>query len=128
MKERAMTNKTYTIWRTILIVGMAIGLGGIIGEMVWSADKEKLNGVEVIAMGASSKITIDGAVETTLGSLAGQVIEAGLEKRGDKTVWNVKVLTAEEAIMAVYVDAVSGAVLMTEEKVAGKRSVQDELS
>jgi hypothetical protein len=128
MKERAMTNKTYTIWRTILIVGMAIGLGGIIGEMVWSADKEKLNGVEVIAMGVSSKITIERAVETTLGSLAGQVIEAGLEKRGDKTVWNVKVLTAEEAIMAVYVDAVSGAVLMAEERVAGKRSVQDEPS
>lgn len=123
-----MTNKTYTIWRTILIVGMVIGLGGIIGEMVWSADKEKLNGLEVIALGASSKITIEGAVETTLGSIAGRVIEAGLEKRGDKTVWNVKVLTAEEAIMAVYVDAVSGAVLMTEEKVAGKRSVPGELS
>jgi uncharacterized membrane protein YkoI len=119
-----MTNKTYTIWRAILIAVMVIGLAGIVGEMVWSADKGKLNGVEVIAMATSAKITIEGAVETTLGSIAGQVIEAKLEKRGDKTVWNVEVMTAEEAIVTVYVDAVSGAVMLTEEKMAGKRPVQ----
>lgn len=120
-----MTNKTYTIWRTILISVMAIGLAGIVGEMVWSADKGKRNGVEVIAMATSAKITIEGAVETALGSIAGQAIEAQLEKRGDKTVWNVEILNAEEAIIAVYVDAVSGSVMMTEEKVAGKRPAQD---
>jgi hypothetical protein len=125
MKETAMTNKSFTIWRAILIAGMVIGLAGIVGEMVWSADRGKLNGVEVIGMAASAKITIEGAVETALGSMAGQVIEAELEKRGDKTVWNVEILTTEEAIMAVYVDAVSGSVLLTEEKVPGKRPVQE---
>jgi hypothetical protein len=119
-----MTNKTYTIWRAILIAVMVIGLAGIVGEMVWSADKGKFNGVEVIAMATSAKITIEGAVEKTLGSIAGQVIEAKLEKRGDKTVWNVEVMTAEEAIVTVYVDAVSGAMMLTEEKMAGKRLVQ----
>lgn len=122
-----MTNKTYTIWRTILIVAMIIGLGGIIGEMVWSADKEKLKEIEVVAIAASAKITIEEAVEAALGSIAGQVIEAELEKRGEETVWNVQVLTDEEGIMAVYVDAVSGAVVMAEEKVVGKRLVQDNL-
>lgn len=120
-----MTNKTYTIWRAILIAVMVIGLAGIVGEMVWSADKGRLNGVEVIAMTTSAKITIEGAVEKALGSIAGQVIEAKLEKREDKTVWNVEVLTTEEAIMTVYVDAVSGVVMLTEEKVAGKRLVQE---
>ena len=123
-----MTSKTYTIWRTILIVGTVIGLGGIIGEMVWSVDKEKLKEVEVVAMAASAKVTIEGAVAAALGSIAGQVVEAGLEKRGDKTMWNVEVLTDEAGIMAVYVDAVSGAVVMTEEKVVGKRLGQDKLS
>lgn len=123
-----MTNKTYTIWRTIPIVGMIIGLGGIVGEMVWSADKEKLKEMEVVAMVASAKVTIEGAVEAALGSIAGQVIEAELEKWGEKTVWNVKILTDEEGIMAVYVDAAAGAVVMTEEKVVGKRLVQDKLS
>ncbi len=94
-----MTNKTYMIWRAILIAGMVIGLAGLVGGMVWSADKGKLNGVEVIAMATSAKITIEGSVETALGSIAGQVIEAELEKREDKTVWNVEILTAEEAII-----------------------------
>ena len=120
-----MTNKSFTIWRAILVAGTVVGLAGIVGEMVWSADKEKLNGVEVIAMAASTKITIGEAAEMALGSIGGQVIQADLEKRGDKTVWNIEILTTEEAIMAVYVDAVSGAVMLTEEKVAGKRPVQD---
>ena len=119
-----MTNKTYTIWRAILIAVMVIGLAGIVGEMVWSADNGKLHRVEVIAMATSAKITIERAVETTLGSVAGQVIEAKLEKRGDKTAWNVEVMTTQEAIVTVYVDAVSGVVMLTEEKVAGKRPVQ----
>lgn len=120
-----MTNKTFTIWRTILIAGMVIGLAGIVGEMVWSADKEKLNGVEVISIAASAKITMREAVETALGSTVGQAIQANLEKRGDKTVWNVEILTAEEAITAVYVDAVSGAVLLSEEKVAGRKPAHE---
>ena len=123
-----MTDKRATIWRTILIVGMILGLGGIIGEMVWSADKEKLKEIEVVAMAACAKVTIEGGVGTALGSIAGQVIEAELERRGDKAVWNVEILTEEEGIMAVYVDAVSGAVVMTEEKVVGKRLAQDKLS
>lgn len=56
------------------------------------------------------------------------MVEAGLEKRGDKTMWNVEVLTDEAGIMAVYVDAVSGAVVMIEERVVGKRLLQDKLS
>lgn len=122
-----MTNKSFAIWRAILIAGTVIGLAGIVGEMVWSADKGKLSGAEVIAMATSTKITIEGAVETALGSIAGQVIEAELERKGDKTVWNVEILTAEEAIMTVYIDAVSGAVMLTEEKVAGKRTVQEKM-
>lgn len=120
-----MTNKSFMIWRAILIAGMVIGLAGLVGEMVWSADKGKSKGVEVISMATSAKITIVGAVETALGSIAGQVIVAELERRGDKTVWNVNILTGEESITAVYVDAVSGSVLMTEVKIAGKKLVQD---
>lgn len=119
-----MTNKSFTIWRAILIGGTAIGLAGVIGEMVWSADKGKLKEVEVIAMATSAKITIEGAMETALGSIAGQVIVAELEKRGDKVVWNLEILTAKDAIMTVYVDAVSGVMMLTEEKVPGKKPAE----
>ena len=123
-----MTNRSFTIWRTILIAGTVIGLAGIVGEMVWSGDNGKLQGTEVIAMATSTKITVDGAVETALGTMAGQVVEAKLEKRGDKTVWNIGILTTEDAIMMIYVDAVSGAVMLTEEKLAGKKSIQHKAS
>jgi Peptidase propeptide and YPEB domain len=119
-----MTNKSYTIWRTILIAGTVIGLAGIVGEMVWSGDNGKLQGAEVIALATSTRITVDGAVETALGTMAGQVIEAKLEKRGDKTVWNIGILTTQEAIMTIYVDAVSGVMMLTEEKVPGKKPAE----
>jgi hypothetical protein len=119
-----MTNKAFTIWRTILIAGTVIGLAGIVGEMVWSGDHGKLQGAEVIALATSTKITVDGAVEAALGTMAGQVVEAKLEKRGDKTVWSVGILTAEEAIMTIYVDAVSGVMMLTEEKVPGKKPAE----
>jgi hypothetical protein len=127
-KEIAMTDKSYTIWRAILVIATVIGLAGIVGGMVWSEDKGNLNGVEVIAMATSARITIGGAVETALGRIAGQVIEAELERKGDKTVWNVEILTEKEAVMAVHVDAVSGSVMMIEEKVAGKKPIQGKTS
>lgn len=119
-----MTNKTFTIWRTILIAGTVIGLTGIVGEMVWSGDNGKLQGAEVITLATSTKIMVDGAVETALGTMAGQVVEAKLEKRGDKTVWNIDILTTEEAIMTVCIDAVSGVMILTEEKVPGKKPAE----
>lgn len=39
-----------------------------------------------------------------------------------------EILTAEEAIMTVYVDAVSGSVMTTEEKMARKQPIQDQKS
>jgi len=130
-KETAMLNKSFMIWRAILIAGMVIGVAGIVGEMVWSAEKGKSKEAEarqVITMASSAKIGLEGAMKVALASAAGQVIKAELGMKGDKIVWNVEILTTEEAIMTVYVDAISGVVMLTEEKVAGKRSVQDKMS
>jgi hypothetical protein len=126
-----MLNRNFMIWRAVLIAGMVIGVAGIVGEMVWSAEKGKSKEEEarqVIAMATSAKIGLEEAMKVALESVSGQVIEAGLEKNGDKIAWNVEILTTQEAIMMVYVDAVSGSVLLTEEKVAGKTAVQDTTS
>jgi len=123
-----MLNRNFMIWRAVLIAGMVIGVAAIVGEMVWSAEKGKSKEEEarqVIAMATSAKIGLEEAMKVALESVSGQVIEAGLEKSGDKIAWNVEILTTREAIMMVYVDAVSGSVLLTEEKVAGKTAVQD---
>jgi hypothetical protein len=125
-----MLNKNFMIWRAILIAGMIIGVAGIVGEMVWSAEngKSKEEARQVLAMATSAKIGLEGAMKAALESVAGQVVEARLEKKGDKIAWNVGILTTEEAIMTVYVDAVSGSVMMSEEKVAGKKPIQDKTS
>ena len=126
-----MLNRNFMIWRAVLIAGMVIGVAGIVGEMVWSAEKGKSKEEEarqVIAMATSAKIGLEEAMKVALESVSGQVIEAGLEKNGDKIAWNVEILTTQEAIMMVYVDVVSGSVLLTEEKVAGKTAVQDTTS
>jgi len=126
-----MLNRNFMIWRAVLIAGMVIGVAGIVGEMVWSAEKGKSKEEEarqVIAMATSAKIGLEEAMKVALESVSGQVIEAGLEKNGDKIAWNVEILTTREAIMMVYVDVVSGSVLLTEEKVAGKTAVQDTTS
>ena len=126
-----MLNRNFMIWRAVLIAGMVIGVAGIVGEMVWSAEKGKSKEEEarqVIAMATSAKIGLEEAMKVALESVSGQVIEAGLEKNGDKIAWNVEILTTQEAIMMVYVDAVSGSVLLTEEKLAGKKAVQDTTS
>ena len=45
-----------------------------------------------------------------------------------KTVWEVEILTAEQGIMSVYVDADSGSVITTEEKMTGKTPTQEKKS
>ncbi len=54
-------------------------------------------------------------------SFPGKVIKAVLEKTHGTTVWDVEILTVDEGIMDVLVDATSVSVIRTEEKLAGMR-------
>ena len=74
-----MMGKTYTLWRAILIAGMAIRLAGRVDEMVWSGDKGKPKGAEVIAIATFTKITIGGAVETASTSTAVQAMKRRIQ-------------------------------------------------
>lgn len=116
--------------KSMVIAAVVIGVIAIVGGMVWSADKDKLKGEDVkqVAVATAAKITIEEAMKTALEKFPGKVIEAELEKRQDKTVWEIEILTAEEAIMKVYVDANSGSVITTEEKMTGKKPAQKKQS
>lgn len=108
----------------MVVAAVVIGAIVIVGGMVWSAEKDKHKGEEtkqVVAMAMAAKITIDQAIKTALDNVPGKVIEAELEKKHDKTVWEVEILTAEQAIKVVHIDADSGSVVTTEEKAAGKK-------
>lgn len=117
--------------KTMIIAAVVIAVVGVVGGMVWSAEKEKHKGVEAnqdIAMATSAKITIEEAMKTALGNFPGKVIEAELEKKQDKTVWEVEILTAEQGIVAVYIDADTGSVVTTEQKKTGTKADQEKKS
>src|SRR5512147_156936 len=110
--------------KSMVIGAVVIGAIVVVGGMVWSAEKEKhkeADQTQVIAMAQAAKVTIDQAIKTALDNFPGKVIEAELEKKRDKTVWEVEILTAEQIIKVVRVDAESGSVVATEEKAAGKK-------
>jgi uncharacterized membrane protein YkoI len=101
-----------------VVLGVILGIGG----MVWSSDKQKAqserNAKQAVEIAMFATITIDQAIKTASENFAGQVIEAQLKKPHDRAVWNVEVLTAEQGIMVVQIDAQSGSVIMTEERAA----------
>ncbi len=63
-----------------------------------------------------AKITIDQAVKTALEAAPGTAVEAELEKKHDKTVWEVEVLGADGKMTEVHIDAGTGAVIDKESK------------
>lgn len=68
-----------------------------------------------IEMAAVATVTIEEAIRTASEKIAGQIIEAELERRHDKVIWEVEVLTADHKVMEVHIDAQSGAVIDVEE-------------
>lgn len=112
-----------------IAVGIAIGVTLVVGGLVWSKergqDKQEKNR-QVVAMATVATVAIEQAIKTALENFPGKVIEAELEKKQDKTVWEVEILTAAQGLMAVQIDAVSGSVVTTEEKLAEKQPASEE--
>ncbi len=110
--------------KSMVIGAVVIGAIVVVGGMVWSAEKDKQKGedhAQVVAMAKAAKITIDQAIATALDNFPGKVIEAELERKHDTTIWEVEILTAEQFIKVVHVDAESGAVIRTDEKPPEKK-------
>lgn len=77
---------------------------------------------EAVELSKTAKVTIEQAVRTATEKLAGKVIEAELEKKHGKGVWEVEIVGADGKVMEVHVDADTGAVIDMEEKGAHGKS------
>ena len=99
------------------IIGSSVALG----STAWADEKEG----KVADLVRESKTTIDQAIKTASDKVPGTVVEAELEKKHGKTVWEVEVLGADGNVTEVHIDAATGAVIDTEakkeEKHEGKR-------
>ncbi|MGE3978626.1 MAG: PepSY domain-containing protein [Nitrospira sp.] len=94
-----------------LAAGIVLALGGIA-----MADKKGEKHKSKIEMVETAKVTIDQAIKTASEKVPGHVIEAELEKKHDKTVWEVEIVTDDKMIKEVHVDADSGVIIDVEDK------------
>ncbi|NOT21247.1 MAG: PepSY domain-containing protein [Nitrospiraceae bacterium] len=102
---------------------LAVGAVLLLNGPAWSDQKDKGQkdeAKETVEMAATAKVTIDQAIKTASEKVAGKVVEAELEKKHDKLVWEVEVVTAENKVMEVHIDAESGAVIDVEEEKSEK--------
>jgi uncharacterized membrane protein YkoI len=107
----------------IAIAGIAfIGIMAL-AMPAWSDKKGKHEEHEgnVAEMAKEAKVTVDQAIKTATEKVQGTVVEAELEKKHDKTIWEVEVVGADGKVSEVHIDAVTGAVIDVEEKKAEKK-------
>ncbi|OQW30048.1 MAG: hypothetical protein A4E19_10840 [Nitrospira sp. SG-bin1] len=64
-----------------------------------------------VEMAAATKVSIDEAIKTALEKVPGTVIEAELEQKHDRLVWEVEVVTPEKHVMEAHIDAETGHVI-----------------
>lgn len=98
-----------------LILALAAGTVLALGTPAWS-DKKKDKEEDVAALAKEAKVTIDQAIKTATEKVPGTVVEAELEKKHDKTVWEVEVLGGDGKVTEVHIDAATGTVIDTEAK------------
>ena len=95
-----------------IIVAGITGSCVVLGAAAWADEKEG----KVADLVRESKTTIDQAIKTATEKVPGTVVEAELEKKHGKTVWEVEVLGADGNVTEVHIDAATGAVIDTEAK------------
>lgn len=95
-----------------IAAALAVGIVIAMGTAAWSDDKEAKAG-ELLK---DAKVTIDQAIKTALEKVPGTAVEAELEKKHDKTVWEVEVVGEDGKTSEIHIDAATGAVIDVEAK------------
>ncbi|HEU4683545.1 MAG TPA: PepSY domain-containing protein [Nitrospira sp.] len=98
--------------RSVLLISLVIGLALLAGGTAWAKSKTK----EKLQLSEQATVTVDQAIKSATERVPGKVIEAELEKKHDKGVWEVEIATADNKIMEVHVDSMSGAIIDVEEE------------
>ena len=106
----------------VIVFAALVGAGLIATGPAWS-DKKGAHEEEgnVADMAKDAKVTVDQAVKTATEKVQGTVVEAELEKKHDKTIWEVEVVGADGKVSEIHIDAATGAVIDVEDKKAEKK-------
>ena len=99
--------------RALVISGLLAGILLLgFGTTAWSDDKEG----NIADLVKDAKVTAEQAIKTAMEKVPGTVVEAELEKKHGKTVWEVEILGADGKVTEVHIDAATGTVIDTEAK------------
>jgi len=101
----------------LMIMSLVAGAAGLVAGTAWAKSETK----EKLQLSQSATVTIDQAIKSATERVPGKVIEAELEKKHDKGVWEIEIATADNKIMEVHVDSMSGNIIDVEEEGAGKK-------
>jgi uncharacterized membrane protein YkoI len=93
------------------ILTLAAGAVLALGTPAWSDKKD-----DIAVLAKEATVTIEQAIKTANEKVPGTVVEAELEKKHGKTVWEVEVLGADGQVTEVHIDAATGTVIDTEAK------------
>ena len=105
-----------TIGRAAIAVAVCAGIIALAGP-AWSDKKGKHEDEGNVAeMAKEAKVTVDQAIKTATEKVQGTVVEAELEKKHDKTIWEVEIVGADGKVSEVHIDAATGAVIDVEDK------------
>jgi uncharacterized membrane protein YkoI len=101
-----------------IAVALIIGSTLLVSIPAWSdkGKKGKEEEANVTDLVKDAKVTIDQALKTASEKAPGTIVEAELEKKHGKTVWEVEVIGADGHVTEVHIDAASGEVIDTEMK------------
>lgn len=99
----------------IALLVVLIGSALVLSVPAWSDEREEKES-KAADMAKTAKVTIDQAIKTASEKVAGTVIEAELEHKHGKVIWEVEIVGVDGKVTEVHVDADSGAVIDTEQK------------
>lgn len=106
----------------ITVFALLVGISLIATGPAWSDKKGKHEEEGNVAdMAKEAKVTVDQAIKTATEKVQGTVVEAELEKKHDKTIWEVEIVGADGKVSEVHIDAATGAVIDVEDKKAEKK-------
>ena len=106
----------------ITVFALLVGISLIATGPAWSDKKGKHEEEGNVAdLAKEAKVTVDQAIKTATEKVQGTVVEAELEKKHDKTIWEVEIVGADGKVSEVHIDAATGAVIDVEDKKAEKK-------
>jgi uncharacterized membrane protein YkoI len=106
----------------ITVFALLVGISLIATGPAWSDKKGKHEEEANVAdLAKEAKVTVDQAIKTATEKIQGTVVEAELEKKHDKTIWEVEIVGADGKVSEVHIDAATGAVIDVEDKKAEKK-------